>query len=334
MTVNGGLSIQGSSVQPDSLSVVNGVLKDRLSWNTEEVNMVDLTSPDKSFTLNDPNLDGEVMIIPGGDTALLEEERNALTDYLDNGGHVVIFGGSRTKADQVDLAADPALNDYLWSKFGVRFNDDVVLDFQQAYQSAYSPIATDFATHPITDNLGARPSILMNFTHSLSVSDTPPENVTATAIANSSPTSYTKSNFADLFAYTGTDSGQENPATQADGDPTGPFPLIAAAENSETGAKVVLVGSVSMASNGYSQAYDDLLVSVNSMTWATGFQLSEFLSRTSVQSAQSLQDTPIVVDQTTMGTINFIAFILLPFGILGLGLLVWWTNRESAHQGE
>jgi ABC-2 type transport system permease protein len=273
------------------------------------------------------------MVIPGGDTPLLEEERNALTNYLDNGGHVIIFGGNRSEADQVDLAADPALNDYLWSNFGLRFNDDVVLDFQQAYQSAYSPIATDFATHPITENLDARPSILMNFTHSLSVSDTPPENVDVTAVVKSSPSSYSKSNFADLFAFTGTDNGQENPAIQTDTDPVGPFPLIAAAENSATGAKVVLVGSVSMASNGYSQAYDNLLTTINSMTWATGFQLGEFLSRTSVQSAQSLQDTPIVADESTMGTINLISFILLPFGILGLGLLVWWNSRENAQQG-
>jgi hypothetical protein len=86
-----------------------------------------------------------------------------------------------------------------------------------------------------------------------------------------------------------------------------------------------------MASNNYATVYQNLLGTVGSMTWATGFELSEFITQSSIQSAQRPEDTPILVDREGAGTINFITVVLLPFGILALGLLVWWNNRETAN---
>jgi hypothetical protein len=64
------------------------------------------------------------------------------------------------------------------------------------------------------------------------------------------------------------------------------------------------------------------------LAWITGFD--DYVSQVTVQSAQRPQDTPIVIDPQTARTINLITTFLLPFGVLGIGLLVWLNNRETA----
>jgi ABC-type uncharacterized transport system involved in gliding motility auxiliary subunit len=107
--------------------------------------------------------------------------------------------------------------------------------------------------------------------------------------------------------------------------------LAAAAENSETGAKVVLFSSTSIFANSYAQINSSLNLDTafNSLVWTTGFD--EFFTQVNIQSAQRPQDTPMFIDQQTGSTINLLTTFLIPFGILALGLLVWWNNREAAH---
>jgi hypothetical protein len=40
------------------------------------------------------------------------------------------------------------------------------------------------------------------------------------------------------------------------------------------------------------------------------------------------QDAPVTTDQQTIRNINFVTVLLLPFGVLGIGVLVWWFSRE------
>jgi hypothetical protein len=37
---------------------------------------------------------------------------------------------------------------------------------------------------------------------------------------------------------------------------------------------------------------------------------------------------PIFAQDGELRTINLLTIILLPFGVLGIGLLVWWRGRE------
>jgi hypothetical protein len=64
------------------------------------------------------------------------------------------------------------------------------------------------------------------------------------------------------------------------------------------------------------------------MVWTTHF--NDFFATVTIQSQQRPQDTPITVTQQTASTINLVTIFLLPFGILLVGLLVWWNSREPA----
>ena len=264
------------------------------------------------------------MIIPGGDTPLLDSELAVVTNYLDKGGHVIIMAGGRTNQDKQDLAAAPKLNDYLWSHFGLRFNDDVVLDPTNSIQSPFIPVATDVNTsHPIGKDFQPRSGLIFALPHSIEINPTAPENVTTDYIVRSSESSYAKTDYAALVAGN---------LDKTEGDQDGPLNLIAAADNSQTGAKVVLMGSTAPAEDLYTSGNNaNLVTTVDAFVWATGFDINEFLTRSSVQSAQKPEDTPVSMDRQTAGTVNFITIVLLPFGILAVGLLVWWNNRETAH---
>jgi ABC-2 type transport system permease protein len=320
LQVNNGLATFGAG--PDGLSTLTNALEQQFDWSVRQVTLFDLAAPESDVELNDPNADGEVMIIPGGDTALTAAELDVITNYLDNGGKVVILAAPSTNPDSSSLATTPALSDYLWENFGLRFRDDVVLDATQALQSPLIPVATDFNTSQyIASTFPPRSGLVFELPHSIELAATAPENVTVEEVASSSSEAYAK---ADVQAVI------DNEIERQDDDATGPFVLAAAAENTATGAKVVLFGSTSIAANAYSLGNNlvNLDAAFNSLIWMTGFD--DYFTQVNIQSAQRPQDTPIFVDQQTGGTINLITTFLLPFGLLGIGILVWWNNRETA----
>ena len=114
---------------------------------------------------------------------------------------------------------------------------------------------------------------------------------------------------------------------------SGPLVLAAAAENSATGARVVLFGSTSLLANAFNNinGVANFDVATGSIFWATDFE--DWFSQVNIQSAARAQDAPIFADAQSVALINVITSLLLPFGVLALGALVWLNNRESAQPG-
>jgi ABC-type uncharacterized transport system involved in gliding motility auxiliary subunit len=104
--------------------------------------------------------------------------------------------------------------------------------------------------------------------------------------------------------------------------------LAASAENTQTGAHVVLFGSTSVGADVFSlfQNVNNLDVAFNSLIWATNF--NNFFSQITVQQEQRPQDLPIFADAQTVRNINFVTIVILPFGVLLIGILVWINTRE------
>lgn len=306
------------------MSVVNDFLTDQFDWTTKEVTMFDFTGPQSELDLDDPAVDGQVLVIPGGTTALNDEEFQFVTDYVDKGGDLVILAAASIGEENTSLATAENLSNYLYENFGVRFHNDVVLDLTQSVQDQpWSPIVTDLQGQEITGMLTGSfpPGSLMVFElpHSLDIAPTLPANVTVTTLASSGESSYAKENVNVLL--------EDNGYVEAETDRQGPFPLAAAAENTETGARVVLFGSPSIFLDSWlGQRVVNTFAGTSSLVWATHFD--EFARQVSVDPTQNEQDTPIFADQQTIRNINFLTVILLPFGVLALGALVWWFGRE------
>lgn len=310
---------------PEGLSTLSIGLEQQLDWTNREVPLLDFTRPERELRLNDPAIDGEIMIIAGGSRPLAEPELAVLTDYLTEGGRLILLAAPGLATGSAPLAADAALGDWLFQHFGLRFRNDLVLDRSQAFQNPLYPVSTDMdAYHRITQPYSRGFALIFEAPHSIEIAEEPPPGVTVTSLASSSADSYSKTDFSAVLA------GEIEPDAAS---LTGPLVLAAAAENSETGARVVLFGSTSLPANGFTgiNGVANFDVAVDSIFWATDFE--DWFSQVNIQSAARPQDAPLFADAQSMALINVITSLLLPFGVLAIGALVWYSNRESAPQG-
>jgi gliding motility-associatede transport system auxiliary component len=307
------------------MTVLKKNLTDRYGWNVNDVSLTELGSgPDARYNLDDPNVTGQVIIIPGGSAALADAELKVLEDYINKGGDVIILAGSNLNADKTSLATAQNLNDYLWQNFGVKFNADVVIDKTQAFQSPLIPVSTNLSASSFITSNGipaGQSALVFEVPNSITIADTAPTNVTVTKLAQSTPSAYAKTDLQAIL---------DNNIDKTDSDAAGPFVLAASAENSQTKARITLLGSTSIGSDTYApfQGVDNLGVAFNSLIWSTNF--NDYFTQITVQQQQRPQDQPIFADQQELRNINFITIVVLPFGILLIGILVWWSNRERS----
>ena len=328
LSVDGGLKLTDTG--DTGLSELNNQLTNRFNWKTQEVSLIDLTAPNSAVKLNDTTIDGEVLVIAGGSSALPDAQVKFITDFLDKGGKLIIFSAPMNTDGKPSLATADNLSTYLYDKFGVRFNNNVVLDqVQAASQSPFYPAAIDFdKTHYITKDFSGGQQAFMIFEtpHSIDLAPTTPADVTVSQLVMSGKDAYAKS---DPKIFSATEASQIAPV---DSDPKGPFVLMAASENTKTGARVVLVGSQFAPSNQYAALLSanvlDLEIAARSLFWTTKFD--DFFGKIpQLQTTQKPEDTPIVMDAQLARTVNFVLIILLPFGVLIIGIIVWWTGREK-----
>ncbi len=308
----------------DKMTVLKQNLTNRYGWNVQDVSLTQLTSPDGQFNLNDPNVTGQVIIIPGGSAPLADAELQVLEDYVNKGGDLIILAGTNLNDGKTSLATGDNLSSYLMQNFGLEFNKDVVIDKTQAFQSPLIPVTTNLngssfiTTNGVPSGQGA---LVFEVPNSITIADTAPANVTVTALATTTSAAYATT---DLQAVL------DNNIDQTDSDTKGPFVLAAQAVNSDTGARIVLMGSTSLGNDTYAQFQniDNLSIAFNSFIWTTNF--NDYFTQITVQQQQRPQDQPLFADQQTLQNVNFISIFVLPFGVLAIGMLVWWNNRERA----
>ncbi len=324
LTVEDGLKFDDTG--DTGFSQLNNVLKNTFNWKTDSISFLDLANPNSTKKLNDTTADGEVLVIPGGSKPITDDQLKLLTDFLDKGGRLVIFAAPINADASPTLATSDNLSQYLYNNFGLRFANDLILEDQQYVQAPFNPIVGDFDTSSfVTTNVRTYASrgvgVVFPTTHSIEHNPTTPQNVTTVDLARTSSTSYSKT---DPTVLTSTD-----PIRSSDTDPKGPFVVAASAENNVTGARVVLIGSEYAGVNAFAGNTPNLLIARDSLIWATKFE--EFFTKIpQLDTQQKPQDTPIFVDAQISRNINFIIIILMPFGILLLGGLVWWNGREKA----
>src|SRR5690606_19231422 len=191
LRIEGGLDLVATSA--DGMSTLNNVLTQQLDWTTMQVGLFDFSSAVGGVQLNNPNVDGEVVIIPGGSKPLTDDEVKILTDYLDDGGSLTILAGPSTNVDETSLSTTPALNDYLWANLGLRFVDNIVIDPTQAWQTPLIPVATDFSlNHPITRSFPRNSGMAFELPHSIELADPLPAGIEGRYLARSTAEAYAK----------------------------------------------------------------------------------------------------------------------------------------------
>jgi hypothetical protein len=317
-----------------NMSVVRQFLTTRFDWEAEDVSLLQLNAPEGEFRLSDPVRDGEVVILPGGVGTFTPDELQILRDYLNSGGDVVIFADSSFNQDGAALATDPALNDYLFENFGLRINNDVVLDASLSAGTPLFPVANTLDSQSFVTTNGIPSTnafVLLQLPHSITIAETLPQNVRVSRLVQTSPASYVKADTQALLAAQDSEENFRAAIAPADDDVRGPIVVAASAENTQTGARVVLFSSlVGIDDLTASQQVYNLEVSLNSLVWATSF--NDFVQTITVNQQQSPTSSPVFADDRTLRTINLVTQFLIPFGILALGFVVWYSNRERRRE--
>jgi ABC-type uncharacterized transport system involved in gliding motility auxiliary subunit len=320
LKVENGLEL--TTTGPAGMSILNNTLTNTYNWKTQQISIFQISAPDSTIKLNDPTADGEVLVIPGGSKPLTDDELKIITDYVDQGGDLIIYAAPSINEEKTSLSTGEKLSEYLYTNFGLRFAENMILDRSLSFQNPVFPVSVDFSRNNyITQSFPTGSGIVFELPRSIDVAPTLPQNVTVDELARSSAQAYAKTDIQAII------DGNIDPA---DTDPQGPFVLAAAAENTATGARIVLFGSTSIPINNYAQLNNAMNANAAllSMVWTTHF--NDFFATVTIQSQQRPQDTPIFVSQQTGSAINLVTIFLLPFGLLLIGFLVWWNSREPA----
>ncbi len=324
VVTDSGITLEGTGAS--GMSELNNLLKQQFNWKTQEVSFVQLAATGGDINLTDPAVDGQVVVIVGGDTPLNQPQVDFLTNYLNNGGHVVIFAAPVNSDNQPVLATTPALSEYLYNTFGLRFANNLVMDQTLlADQYGFLPGANTFdTTSPITRNLNQRTPMVLSLPRSIEIAPTLPQDVVVTELVKTSDQSYAK---LDTSILTTTDIALTRPT---DADPKGPFVVGASAENTKTGARLVMFGSADIPTNQWrGSGVSNLSVALLSFAWTTKFD-DFFQQIPQLTQPQRAEDTPIFATQQVLRNINFVTIIVIPFGVLLLGAYAWWRSRERA----
>lgn len=252
--------------------------------------------------------DASALILARPFREMSAEEVEVVDAYLQEGGALFILT-DLFAAEGTFMSEGSPFNVYLWEHFGLRALDAAVVDEGSNAQSALDIVsAAVFSDNEITANINQEgdPSSVTNFrlARAIEVSEDPP--VTNGRLIMSSQQSWGERNLDAIFE-------RDQFAFDPDQDIRGPLTTAAWAENTDTGARVILVGDGDFITNGRIQApQGNALFFLDGVGWLTGF--SEEV-RFEPQAFRTGLPT-LFVDGQMLDTIAFITLILMPGAML------------------
>lgn len=269
-------------------------------------------------TLNlqvDPTIppDALAVLILGPTVPLAGEEVEVISRYLEDGGALVLLQQPRAET-RFGQAADP-LAQYLETRWGVSVQDDLIVE----PRSSNFLVAISFAygEHPITSGLTNLASIFPAAT-SLAAAPVEGQAVYQTVLAYSSDHAWGESDPSFLESQTLPDYNEGL-------DAAGPLPLAVAAEDSTTGARLVVVGDADFAANRWFGQYGNSNFWANLVDWASH---EESLINLTPRPTTQRYVIPPSVQTTSLILLTTVA--LMPGSVVLLGVYVWWQRRRRA----
>ena len=275
------------------------------------------TLESKNYTVKTLNLltnptiptDALSVVVAGNNQNLNETELQVLKNYQDAGGALVIWSTPKILTDIGE--STESLANYLSTNWGIALGNDMIVDLN--IDPPIIAYGATYAQHPITDNMTTLATL---FPRARSVtSPGSPENVNLTLLISTAENSWAETEMSSL---------ENNQVSPDEGkDLLGPVPLAYAGENSNTGARIVVVGNAEFATNAFYSQYGNLDMAINMIDWASA--QDNLLNLTSKQSTTRSLITPTV---TTQNLLLLVSVILLPGIVLVIGVVVWVQRRK------
>lgn len=262
--------------------------------------------------------DASSIVIAGPVQAYTESEVKAIGAYLAGGGKAVMLIDPSPVMGLKAGDPDP-LAAYLSATWGLTLRDDIVVDSTQYIPDlgTLAPATISYGASPITQDLDRVVSFFPT-NRSIAVPDgaAVPARVSFVTLVKSGPDAWGETNFDSISAGN---------AAPDDADASGELALAVTAENSTTGARLVVFGGSQFAINGFDRQGANSLLLLNAVKWATvadqliGLTPKDTVSRS--LRVMTFKDTAIAF---------MLSCILPPLLVLVGGVAVWWSRRRQA----
>ena len=274
--------------------------------------------------------DCALLVVPGPQKDLLPNEYETVRAYLKDGGRVLFM---------VDPETGTTLPSFL-AEYGFKLENDIVVDTVSRLLGGdyFMPVVSDYETHAITDKFNY--ATFFPFARSVEIAEPTPEGATLTALAKTSPNSWSERELDQKEVKFTPDKDKQGPVGLAavsafkikipgpspapgEAKPGEPAPAETAAKPAaaEKEARIAVIGDSDFVKNRYYGLSGNGNFFLNVANWLT--EESDLIAiQPKTQTPRTIQLTP------SQGRLLFlVSVILLPLAVLLLGVSVWVRRR-------
>lgn len=252
--------------------------------------------------------DASVLVVAAPRSPLLEQESEAISAYLEDGGRALVMQEPGVEVDLKEVLGG----------WGIEYGDDVIVDPSWALfgMDPLSPVVERFAFSEITKDL---PAVVISTSRAVHRKAEEPENLSVMALVESSEDSWGEVDFEALRRQEAKyDEGQDSP---------GPLPMAMSVEAEEGGestssTRLVVFGDSDFAANSsltLGGNGDDLFL--NSVNW-----LAEEEELISIRPKPPVSRM-LVLSPGEARFLLYSSVIFLPAIVLVVGAAIWWGRR-------
>ncbi|MCC7209476.1 MAG: GldG family protein [Anaerolineae bacterium] len=264
----------------------------------------------------DPNeedipADATALVVLGPRLDFGAEAVGRIARYMAGGGKLLLMAEPAYEGSITFMTTeDSPLTRYLEDNWGITPQRDILFDPVAYYISQYYVRAAQYAEgHPVVskDETGTAAQPLFMISQSWAVSSVP--NVQASVLYATSPQAFGKLDLREVAA---------NPdrAVAEPGDLTGPLSLVVAAENTASGARLIVVGDADWVRNDSITSFDGQFLWTNMIDW-----LTQFIERVTINPVSMI--LPLNVSSADLNAAALITMLALPAAVLLAGAVVW-----------
>lgn len=262
--------------------------------------------------------DTTVLVILAPRRDFTQPEVDKIAAFTERGGKLLLMAEPAYEGSiRFMQQAESPLAVYLWKVWGVRPQRDIVVDPVAYYDNIFYVRPAKFANnHPIVnkDESGTPARPLFSIVQSWEIAPTPPDGVNVTPLYTSSDSSFGRLELRNLAM-------DPDRTTRTALELAGPLTLAAAAENTNTGARLIVVGDSDWVLNDLIESFDGQYLWTNMMDW-----LTQFLKRITVNPVSVT--LPLNVSSTELNIAAVITLVILPGVVLLAGAWVWWRRAR------
>ena len=256
--------------------------------------------------------DASAVMIAGAREAFTADEVAAMSAYMADGGKLWVAANAPLSPDAAPLAAADPLAAYLHDTWGLRLDDDLVVDETRSFQSPTNVIPDQVIASPVTERLTDSENVVLLGARSVAVlvPETAAQNLPGRSpLLVTSDAAYGESDLASLW--------QTGVFARDAQDLSGPLVLAAVGEDSATGARLLLTGDADFMRNEPIGYGGNRYFYTDGLAW-----LMEYFERVEIDPVNDTTRLPVFVPDATLTLIFVVTVGVIPGLVLLSGALV------------